>query len=124
VSNQSGVGRGLLRLEQVEAVNRRIERLLGPLGPWLVCPHAPEDGCECRKPAPALVRRAAAALGVTVAECALVGDTGGDVQAARAAGARGVLVPNAATRREEIEAAPEVAADLGAAVDRLLGARR
>ena len=124
VSNQSGVGCGLLRLEQVEAVNRRIENLLGPLGPWLVCPHAPQDGCECRKPGPALVRRAADALGVTAADCALVGDTGGDVAAARAAGARGVLVPTPATRREEIEAAPEVAADLDAAIDLLLGARR
>ncbi len=124
VSNQSGVGRGRLRFEQVEAVNRRIESLLGPLGPWLVCPHAPTDACGCRKPSPALVLRAADALGVAPAECALVGDTGADVAAARAAGARGVLVPNAVTRREEIDAAPEVAADLGAAVDLLLGARR
>ena len=124
VSNQSGIGRGLLRLEQVEAVNRRIERLLGPLGPWLVCPHAPDAACDCRKPSPGLVFRAAEALGVAPADCALVGDTGADVAAARAAGARGVLVPNAVTRREEIEAASEVACDLAAAVDLLLGSRR
>jgi histidinol-phosphate phosphatase family protein len=124
VSNQSGVGRGLLTRAQVEAVNRRVERLLGPLGPWLVCPHAPEDGCECRKPAPALVTRAAAALGVAPGDCALIGDTGADVEAARAAGARAVLVPNAATRAEEVAAAPEVAPDLPAAVRLLLGARR
>jgi histidinol-phosphate phosphatase family protein len=124
VSNQSGVGRGLLRREHVDAVNRRIEDLLGPLGPWLVCPHVPEDACECRKPAPALVLRAADALGVAPTECALVGDTGADVAAARAAGVRAVLVPNAVTRRDEIVAAPEVAHDLGAAVDLLLGGRR
>jgi histidinol-phosphate phosphatase family protein len=124
VSNQSGVGRGLLRLEDVEAVNRRIESLLGPLGPWLVCPHAPEAACDCRKPSPALVLRAADALGVEPRDCALVGDTGADVEAARAAGARGVLVPNAVTRREEIDAASEVAPDLGGAVDLLLGVRR
>ena len=123
VSNQSGVARGLLTALQVEAVNRRVETLLGPLGPWLVCPHGPDDGCACRKPAPALVTRAAAALGVAPAECALIGDTGADVEAARAAGARGVLVPNAATRAEEIAAASEVAADLSAAVALLLGAR-
>jgi D-glycero-D-manno-heptose 1,7-bisphosphate phosphatase len=46
------------------------------------------------------------------------------VEAARAAGARGVLVPNVVTRREEIDAAPEVASDLAAAVDLLLGSRR
>ena len=123
VSNQSGVGRGWLRPEQVEAVNRQIERLLGPLGPWLVCPHTPEAACDCRKPSPGLVLQAAASLGVAPTECALVGDTGADVAAARAAGARGVLVPNIVTRREEIDAAPEVAPDLGAAVDLLLGAR-
>jgi beta-phosphoglucomutase-like phosphatase (HAD superfamily) len=70
------------------------------------------------------VLRAAHALGVTPTDCAVVGDTGADVAAARAAGARGVLVPNAVTRREEILAAPEVASDLAAAVDLLLGARR
>jgi histidinol-phosphate phosphatase family protein len=124
VSNQSGVGRGLLAREQVDAVNRRVEGFLGPLGPWLVCPHAPEAACDCRKPSPALVLRAAEALGVDPRECALVGDTGADVEAARAAGARAVLVPNAVTRREEIDAAPEVASDLGAAIDLLLGVRR
>jgi beta-phosphoglucomutase-like phosphatase (HAD superfamily) len=69
------------------------------------------------------VLRAAEALGVAPAECALVGDTGADVAAARAAGARGVLVPNVVTRREEIDAAPEVVSDLAAAVDLLLESR-
>ncbi|HEY0409481.1 MAG TPA: HAD hydrolase-like protein [Candidatus Dormibacteraeota bacterium] len=49
-----------------------------------------------------------------------MGDIGADVEAARAAGARGILVPTPLTRSEEIAAAPEVAADLEAAVDRLL----
>jgi beta-phosphoglucomutase-like phosphatase (HAD superfamily) len=70
------------------------------------------------------VVRAAAALGVAPADCALIGDTGADLGAARAAGARGVLVPNAVTRPEEIAAAREVAPDLTAAVALLLGARR
>ncbi len=124
VSNQSGIGRGLLTTEQVEAVNRRIEELLGPLGPWFVCPHAPDDGCGCRKPAGGMVLRAAAALGVEPDACALVGDVGSDVEAARAAGARAVLVPNERTRPEEVEAAPEVAPDLTTAVELLLGGRR
>ncbi len=124
VSNQSGIARGVLRAEQVDAVNRRIEEVLGPIGPWFVCPHGPGDGCECRKPAPGLVVRAAAALGVPPESCVVIGDTGADVEAARAAGARGVLVPNAVTRREEIDAAPEVAADLPTAVARVLGGGR
>jgi HAD superfamily hydrolase (TIGR01662 family) len=124
VSNQSGVGRGLLTLAQVEAVNARVDALLGPLGPVEWCPHAPGDGCECRKPAPGLVLRAAARLGVDPGRCAVVGDIGADVEAASAAGARGILVPTARTRPEEVAAAPEVAPDLAAAVDLLLDGRR
>jgi histidinol-phosphate phosphatase family protein len=93
VSNQSGVGRGLIGMEQVEAVNRRVEELLGPLGPWLICPHHPEAGCLCRKPSPGLVLAAAEALGVAVEACVVIGDRISDVEAARRAGARGVLVP-------------------------------
>jgi histidinol-phosphate phosphatase family protein len=121
VSNQSGVARGLIGAEQVKAVNRRVDELVGPLGPWLVCLHGPGDGCGCRKPAPGLVVEAAAALGVEPRDCVVIGDVGADVGAARAAGARSVLVPTAATRAEEVAAAPQVAADLLAAVELLLG---
>jgi histidinol-phosphate phosphatase family protein len=121
VSNQSGIGRGLLAEQAVRAVNRRVEELLGPLGPVLVCPHAPEAGCECRKPAPGLVLRATELLGVPPERTAVIGDIGADVEAARAAGARAVLVPTARTRPEEVALAPAVAADLEEAVDLLLG---
>jgi histidinol-phosphate phosphatase family protein len=124
VSNQSGVARGLLSPEQVAAVNRRIEELLGPLGPWAWCPHGPDDGCDCRKPAPGLILRAAAQLGVAPERCAVIGDIGSDVEAAFAAGARAVLVPTPRTRLEEVSSAPEVAPDLEAAVELLLGGRR
>ena len=122
VSNQSGVGRGYLRAEQVEAVNRRIEELLGPLGPWLVCVHGPGDGCGCRKPAPGLIEAAARALGVAARDCVVIGDVWADVEAARAAGARAVLVPTPATRVEEVLAAPVVAPGLLRAVELALGA--
>jgi histidinol-phosphate phosphatase family protein len=122
VSNQSGVARGLLSEADVAAVNRRMEALLGPLGPIEVCPHGPDDGCGCRKPAPGLIVRAARRLGVDPGDCVVVGDIGADVEAAHAAGARGILVPTPRTRHQEIAAAPERAADLGAAVDRLIGA--
>lgn len=120
VSNQSGIARGVLTRDQVDAVNARVAELLGPVGPFFVCPHGPGDGCGCRKPAPGLVLEAAAALGVPAASCVLVGDIGADVDAGLAAGARAVLVPTPQTRPEEIAAAPEVATDLLAAVDLLL----
>ena len=121
VSNQSGIARRLVTRAQVEAVNRKVEELLGTLGPWAVCPHGVDDGCACRKPAAGLVLQAADALGVDPRRVAVVGDIGADMEAARAAGARGVLVPNHATRPEEIAAAPEVASDLPSAVDLLIG---
>ncbi|MBW3644690.1 MAG: HAD family hydrolase [Actinobacteria bacterium] len=124
VSNQSGVARGWLTVEQVDAVNRRVDELLGPFVTFVVCPHGPSDGCECRKPRPGMVLAAAARLGVRPEQCALVGDIGADVEAALAAGARPVLVPTPVTRREEVEAAPEVAPDLLAAVDLLLSSVR
>ena len=122
VSNQSGMGRGLVTREQVEAVNRRVEELLGPLGPWLLCPHRPDDRCRCRKPLSGLVEQAAAALGVDPRDCVVIGDVGADVEAARAAGARSVLVPTPVTRPDEVAAAPAVAGDLDAAVTMILGA--
>ncbi|MEN3281593.1 MAG: hypothetical protein V7607_2733, partial [Solirubrobacteraceae bacterium] len=122
VTNQSGIARGLLTARDVAAVNARVERLLGPLGPWLVCPHRPDDRCGCRKPRPGLVLEAAALLGVEPGRCAVIGDIGADVQAARAAGARAVLVPNERTRTAEVDAAPEKAATLEDAVELLLGA--
>jgi D-glycero-D-manno-heptose 1,7-bisphosphate phosphatase len=87
VSNQSGVGRGYISMEQVEAVNRRVDELLGPFAGFFVCPHAPEAGCDCRKPKPKLILDAARALGVNPACCAVVGDRESDVEAARNAGA-------------------------------------
>jgi len=122
VTNQSGIGRGLISAAQAERVNRRVGRLLGPFDAFVVCPHTAADRCGCRKPAPGMVRETARRLGVPPERCVLFGDIGADVEAARAAGARGVLVPTSATRRTEIAAAPERAADLLSAVRSVLGA--
>jgi D-glycero-D-manno-heptose 1,7-bisphosphate phosphatase len=116
VTNQSAIGRGRLHGHEVEAINRRVDELLGPFDTWQVCPHTPEDGCSCRKPAPGLVTAAAAALGVPAPACVVIGDIGSDVAAAEAAGGWGILVPTAVTRPEEVAAAPFVAADLATAV--------
>ncbi|HEV2886842.1 MAG TPA: HAD-IIIA family hydrolase [Jatrophihabitans sp.] len=124
ISNQSGIGRGLLTRAQVAAVNARIETLLGPFDGWFVCPHTDEAGCECRKPAPGLIRQAAAELGVPAARCVVIGDIGSDVRSATAAGAASILVPTEQTRHEEVAAAPLRAADLAEAVDLVLAGLR
>jgi D-glycero-D-manno-heptose 1,7-bisphosphate phosphatase len=120
VSNQSGIARGLLSAAQVDAVNHRLEELVGPLDAVLYCPPGPDDECACRKPRPGMVLEAARRLGVEVADCIVIGDIGADVDAAAAAGARGILVPSPATRAEEVAHAQEVVADFGRAVARIL----
>ena len=124
VTNQSGLARGAFTAEQMAAVHARIDELFGAFDVWAVCPHGPDDGCDCRKPAPGSVRAAAERLGVEPETCALVGDIGADVDAARAAGARGILVPTAATETAELAAAAVVCRDLGTAVAHLLGTPR
>jgi histidinol-phosphate phosphatase family protein len=121
VTNQSGVGTGRITPEQVKAVNERVEQLLGPFATWQVCPHSPDDGCDCRKPNPGMVVAAASALGVEPRNCVVIGDTGADVAAGLAAGARAVLMPNDVTRREEVELAPVVVDGWRAATATVLG---
>ena len=121
VSNQSGVARGMLTTAQVRAVNARLVELLGPFDAVQWCPHGPEDGCACRKPAPGMVIAAAAGCGVPVDRCAVIGDIGADVEAARRAGAQPILVPTAVTRADEVAAAPCVVPDFASAVDLVLG---
>jgi D-glycero-D-manno-heptose 1,7-bisphosphate phosphatase len=92
VSNQSGIGRGYLTPEEADRVHRRV---LAELGAACVrvdgayyCPHAPEDGCECRKPAPGLLLQAARELRFDPARSFMVGDKESDVEAGRRAGCR------------------------------------
>ncbi|MFD7161117.1 D-glycero-alpha-D-manno-heptose-1,7-bisphosphate 7-phosphatase [Kribbella sp. NPDC059898] len=120
-TNQSGISRGLVTAAQVDAVNARVELLLGPFDVWQVCPHAPEDGCRCRKPRPGMVLAACAAVGVAPRGCVLVGDRSTDVEAATAAGGTGILV---AGPTSGIGAAGLVCAGLSEAADLVLGGCR
>ena len=105
VTDQSGVARGLISSDQLTAVNARVDELLGPFDSWQVCVHTELDGCGCRKPRPGMVLAAAEALAVPPSRCVMIGDTGGDVEAALAADADAVLVPTARTLPDEIDRA-------------------
>jgi histidinol-phosphate phosphatase family protein len=120
ITNQSGIARGLLSQADAEAVNARVSQLLGPFDSVRLCPHDESERCDCRKPAPGMVLAAAAELGVAPHECVVVGDIGADVAAARAAGARGVLVPTPQTSPAE-RAGVRVAGDLAEAVRMITG---
>jgi histidinol-phosphate phosphatase family protein len=120
VSNQNAVAAGFLSVEDVEAINARMTDLLGSLGPIFTCMHARSDRCRCRKPAPGLLEDAARALDIPLHDCVMIGDIGSDIEAAKAAGARAVLIPTPLTRLEEVEAAPFVARTLHEAIDAVL----
>ena len=92
LTNQSGVGRGMITEAQMRSVNARVEELLGPFDGWFVCPHAPDDHCDCRKPKPKLVFDAARAWGIEPEEIVVIGDKTSDVDVARNAGALGMLI--------------------------------
>ena len=96
VTNQSAVSRGIMTMEEVEAVNRRMEELLAREGAHLdltfFCPHVDADGCECRKPKPGMILRGARELSVDLASSFMLGDSPRDILAARAAGCTPVYV--------------------------------
>ena len=96
VTNQSGVGRGLLTLRDLEAIHARLEGLLeqgdAALDAIYFCPHHPDDGCRCRKPATGMVDRAVSELQADLRKAYVVGDHAGDIQLANAAGVKSILV--------------------------------
>jgi D-glycero-D-manno-heptose 1,7-bisphosphate phosphatase len=116
ITNQSAIGRGLVSSAQVGAVNQRVDALFGGFDVWRVCPHDPQEPCDCRKPKPGMVLSAAEELGLEPAEIAVIGDIGADVEAAEAAGALGVLVPTPVTRRSEVRASALVAPTVHGAI--------
>ncbi len=86
VSNQSGVGRGYFSIAAVEAVHQRLQELLSPHGAQLdlllYCPHAPDHGCDCRKPAPGMAHQACVQLKANLEGAIMVGDSDCDMQLA------------------------------------------
>ncbi len=99
VTNQAGVRRGVMRLEELEVVHRALRQELARRGAALdavyCCPHAPSDDCDCRKPKDGLLRRAAREMGVDLSRSFMVGDSFSDVLAGHRAGCVTILVGSA-----------------------------
>ena len=100
VTNQPDVARGRTTRELVEQINRALAQAL-PLDDVLTCFHDDADGCDCRKPRPGLLTRAAAAHGIDLPASFLVGDRGVDVAAGLAAGCTTFRVPGPASRSDD-----------------------
>jgi D-glycero-D-manno-heptose 1,7-bisphosphate phosphatase len=96
ISNQSGIGRGLITPEQAEAVHEKVMNCLSQFEVCLdgayYCPHAPEEKCSCRKPLPEMVLRAAHDLDIDLSSSYMVGDKESDIEAGKRAGCRTILI--------------------------------
>jgi D-glycero-D-manno-heptose 1,7-bisphosphate phosphatase len=124
VTNQSGIGRGYFGVADYERFHARLLGDLAAAGVAIdatfVCPHAPEAGCDCRKPQPGLLLRARDELGADLAASWVVGDTDRDVTAAVRAGCRGAVRVGVTSPRASADLHALEARDLGDAADRIL----
>lgn len=105
LTNQSGVARGLMTLDDVRAVHERMLELIGDpqltMDHIFICPHGPDDPCDCRKPLPGLALEAARKYDVDLSRSLVVGDRVRDLQAGRAVGAHTALVRTGYGAKEE-----------------------
>ncbi len=106
VTNQSAVSRGLISLDDAWEINRhlveRVNQAGGRIDAFYMCPHAPWDECQCRKPKPGLIFQAADELGIDLSQSFMIGDALTDLEAALAAGVpRVALVRTGRGERQE-----------------------
>ena len=131
VTNQSGVGRGIVTLKDLEAIHARLEGLLeqedAALDAIYFCPHHPDDGCRCRKPNVGMVERAVSELQLDLRRSYLIGDHARDIQLANRVGAKAILITTALVDAQALDmlkaeqAMPDaVAKSMAEAVDWIL----
>jgi D-glycero-D-manno-heptose 1,7-bisphosphate phosphatase len=136
VTNQSVIARGMVTEDGLREIHRALAAALQRRGASVdaiyYCPHHPAGAvaayravCDCRKPEPGLLRRAAADLGIDLPSSVMVGDADSDIEAGRRAGCRTVLLrsggaPEGASAAAGCAGADRVARDLAAAVDWIL----
>jgi D-glycero-D-manno-heptose 1,7-bisphosphate phosphatase len=127
-TNQSCIGRGIIDVAMLNQIHAKMHRAVvnagGHINAIFFCPHAPDAGCECRKPAPGMVLDIARRFRVDVADCIMVGDSLRDLQAVASAGGQPILVRTGNGQKAEISPdLPEntrIFADLAAVADALL----
>ena len=104
-SNQSGLARGLFSRNALTAMHRKLRRLVanegGVVARIVICPHGPDDGCDCRKPKPGLLTRLAKHFAVSTRGVPVIGDSLRDLEAAVAVGATPILVRTGKGRSTE-----------------------
>lgn len=136
VTNQSGIGRGIIKAEAMPKIHARLDKLLTTADPeakidrYQICPHSPSDDCDCRKPSPKLVQEAAAELKLDCSRSAFIGDKLTDVETGENAGCRWNILLETGKGKAELATRKksrkkiQVCADLWAAVDSVLAASK
>lgn len=128
VSNQAGVGRGIIDPAELARINSNMLQTVrkhgGEISAVYYCLHRKEEGCNCRKPEPGLLIQASKDFGFALEECFLVGDAMSDIEAGHRVGCKTVLVLTGKTSRSEVESwncrPLHIADDLRKAVDWIL----
>ncbi len=96
ITNQSGIARGYFTEKRLQEIHDRLKGLLAHEGAHLdgiyYCPHHPDDGCDCRKPASGMLKAAADEHGIELERSFVIGDQLSDIGLAHQVGAKGVLV--------------------------------
>ena len=106
-TNQSGIARGYYTPETLEAIHKKminqVENAGGRLDEIFVCPHGPDDNCDCRKPKPGLLLQAAEKFNVDPSEMVMIGDSMRDIIAAKNCGADAMFIKSDAKTNDSIE---------------------
>lgn len=119
ISNQSGIGRGYFRIEDFERFNNEIIRRLQENGVMIektyICPHHPDDNCECRKPAIGNIKKAEAEYSISLPDSYVIGDRQSDIDLGKKAGCHAVFIVN--EKHGECTGADSIAANIQSAAD-------
>jgi histidinol-phosphate phosphatase family protein len=114
VTNQSGVGRGLLTEDDVRSVHAVLQHELPvKIDAFYYCPHKPDDGCRCRKPSLGMIEQAAAEFPIDIANSWMIGDKKLDIETGFNAGMSTALVLTGygEAHVKEMERMPDIVVD-------------
>ena len=112
VTNQSGVGRGLIDVDEADAINRQlvieVQKAGGRIDAVCMCIHTPEQECNCRKPKPGLLLHATGLLGIDLENSIMIGDALTDLKAGESAGVGRVALVRTGQGEEQLRMNGEV----------------
>ena len=107
ISNQQGIGKGLFTLDDLDVVTEHVRTAVedggGRIDAFYYCPHLEDEGCDCRKPKPGLLLRAADEMSINLSETYMVGDFVTDILAGQAAGCKTILIVSESPSEEIVQ---------------------